>query len=413
MRRTRPIIFIALMLAASTLMPAVAEGASSDEEFLEKMEYDSLSYFAHEANPANGLVKDSSRPGAPASVAAVGFGLTALCIGDFRGWLDTEQAYKRVLATLIAFRDKIPNEHGFFYHFLDMRTGARVWGSELSSIDTALFVAGALLAGEYFKGTEAEKVSNEIYRRVDWPWMMNGRSVMCMGWKPEEGFLDYYWDTYSEAMILYVLAIGSPSHPISKEAWLAWKRPVASYKDFEVIHSYTGSIFTYQFSHAWIDFRSLYEGKTDFFTNSRSAIMANKQFCVDNSRLYRTYGENCWGLTASIGPEGYKAYGAEPGEAFNDGTIAPYGMAASLTFTPTAALNGLKELNSRHGRFLYGRYGFKDAFNTDRDWWAEEYLGIDVGITMLMIENYRTGMIWNKFMELKPVKRWAEVCFKK
>ncbi|MFA4982504.1 MAG: glucoamylase family protein [Candidatus Omnitrophota bacterium] len=410
----RLIIFIILLAAsqaASVLTPS-SEASTSDSDFIDKLEYDSLAYFVREANPANGLIKDSSRPGAPASVAAVGFGLTALCVGDFRGWLDTQQAYDRILKTLLTFRDVVPNERGFFYHFLDMRTGARVWDSELSSIDTALFLAGALFAGEYFKGTEVEKIANEIYMRVDWPWMMNGKKVMCMGWKPEEGFLDYYWDTYSEAMILYALAIGSPSHPISKEAWLEWKRPVDSYKEFKLIHSYTGSIFTYQFSHAWIDFRSLHDGDTDYFTNSVEAARANRQFCSDNSYIYKTYGDDCWGLTASLGPEGYKGYGARPGAAINDGTIAPCGMAASLPFTPVDALNGLKNINSQYRRFLYGKYGFKDAFNMDKDWWSEEYLGIDVGITVLMIENYKTGMVWNKFMELKPIKRWAAACFK-
>ena len=387
--------------------------ATNDEAFLDKLEYDSLLYFPGETNPANGLIKDSSRPGAPASVAAVGFGLTALCIGDSRGWIEKGQAYERALKTLRAFRDKIPNEHGFFYHFLDMRNGARVWNSELSSIDTALFLAGALFAGEYFKGTEVETLAKDIYNRVDWPWMMNGRKAICMGWRPEEGFLPYYWDSYSESMILYALAIGSPTHPIPPSAWYEWSRPADSYKDHKVIYCYTGSIFTYQYSHAWIDFRNLYENKdgTNYYANSVNAVKANREFCVDNSDRYKTYGEDCWGLTACIGPKGYRSYGAKPGEAIHDGTIAPSGMAGSIVFDWENSLNGLKSLHDKYKKFLYGKYGFKDAFNIDKNWWSEEYLGIDQGITVIMLENYRTGLVWEKFMRLEPIKRWVELCF--
>ena len=245
-------VFLTVSMTMMLMLPLTANASSPEENFLDKLEYDSLLYFAGEANPANGLIKDSSRPGAPCSVAAVGFGLSALCIGDSRGWIEKGQAYERVLIILKTFRDKIPAEHGFFYHFLDMRTGRRTWNSELSSIDTALFLAGALFAGEYYKGTEVESIAKEIYDRVDWPWMMNGRKVICMGWLPEQGFLPYYWDSYSEAMILYALAIGSATHPIPPGSWFEWSRPTDAYDDYKVIYSYTGSLFTYQYSHAWI-----------------------------------------------------------------------------------------------------------------------------------------------------------------
>lgn len=400
-----------------TILPAVSAHTVRAEElsFLDKLEYDSIKYFAGEANRANGLIKDSSRPGAPASVAAVGFGLTALCIADARGWLESGQAYERALKTLVAFRDEIPNERGFFYHFLDMRTGQRTWRSELSSIDTALFLAGALFAGEYFKGTEVETVAGQIYDRVDWPWMMNGRKVICMGWTPENGFLPYYWDSYSEAMILYALAIGSATHPIDPESWYEWSRPADSYKGYKLIYCYTGSIFTYQYSHAWIDFRGLVENRTgtDYYANSANAVKANREFCIDNSDLYKSYGADSWGLTACIGPVGYKGYGAKPGEALNDGTIAPAGIAGSIVFDWQDSINGLEYLYREHGGFLYGKYGFKDAFNLDKTWWAEEYLGIDVGITVIMVENYQTGLVWEKFMQLEPVKKWVSLCFSK
>lgn len=404
-------IFIAAALFFSSAVPVWAQ--FSDEEFLNKLEYDSILYFVKEMNPANGLIKDSSRPGSPASIAAVGFGLAAICIGESRGWIAKDDAYYLVLKILKTFRDIVPNEKGFFYHFLDMRTGHRAWNSEVSSIDTALFLAGALFAGEYYKGSEAETIAREIYERVDWPWMLNGKKILCMGWKPEEGFLWYYWDSYSEAMILYALAIGSPTHPIPSECWSEWKRPVDSYKDHKLIYCTGGSIFTYQYSHAWIDFRELYEDDINYFNNSVSAIKANRQFCIDNSGVYKTYGENSWGLSACLGPEGYRGYGAKPGAGFNDGTIPPYGIAGSMPFNPIASLNGLKRLYVEHKDFLYGKYGFKDAFNLDKNWWAEEYLGIDIGITVLMIENYRSEFVWKRFMSTTPIKNWASICFTK
>jgi len=405
-------IAIVLLIAALCCGSSFSESLIvQDEEFLEKIERDSFRYFEKEINPENGLIKDSSRPGSPCSVAAVGFGLTALCIGESRGWIEKGEAYFRILRVLRTFKDKVPHEKGFFYHFINMRTGERAWNSEISSIDTALFLAGALFAGEYFKGTPIESLARELYERVEWPWMLNGKKVFCMGWKPETGFLPYYWDSYSEAMILYALAIGSPTYPIKKDSWLAWARKTDNYKGYEVIYSFFGSIFTYQYSHAWIDFRNLYDNDVNYFENSINACMANRQFCADNSEKYVTYGQNRWGLTACIGPEGYKGYGAKPGVAYNDGTVAPYGMAGSIVFAEEESIMGLKHLYENYKNQIYGKYGFKDAFNTDRGWWAEEYLAIDVGITLIMIENYRTELIWNKFNQISAIDKWIKQCF--
>lgn len=408
MRKIAAILLTLILLVVQAGWAEVTD--PEDSAFLDKLEYDSILYFAGEAYTNTGLIKDSSRPGAPASVASVGFGLAALCIGESRGWIDRQQAIERIVKTLRFFRDKVPTAHGFYYHFMDPATGKRVWDSEVSSIDTALFIAGALFAGEYFNDTGIGAIARELYERVDWQWMMNGREIMCMGWKPESGFLWYYWDQYSEAMIMYALAIGSPTHPIPKEAWQAWKRPVDSYKDFELVYSYTGSLFTYQYSHAFIDFRRLYEGHINYYTNSLNATLANRAFCIDNAEKYRSYGDSGWGLTACIGPNGYRSYGALPGEAFHDGTIAPSGVAGSMVFDGDSALYALKEMYMNYGDFIYGKYGFKDAYNLDKNWWAEEWLGIDVGISLLMVENYRTGLVWDKFMKLEPVKKWQELC---
>jgi len=408
-------IVLVLTVLASLLCPPSAHALSpGQEKFLDKLSRDSFGYFMEETNPENGLIKDSSRLGAPCSVAVVGFGLTALCIGESNGWVSREEAYDRIVRILRTFTGKVPHEHGFFYHFLDMRTGKRAWNSEVSSIDTALFLAGALFAGQYFKDTEVDRLARFLYERVDWPWMMNSREVMCMGWKPETGFLMYYWDSYSEATILYALAIGSPTHPIEEKAWFAWKRPRDLYGEYEVVYSYFGSIFTYQYSHAWIDFRNLCDraGGVNYHDNSVSATLANRQFCINNSDKHTGYGENSWGLTASLGPDGYRGYGARPGAAINDGTIAPCGMAGSLIFAEEECIKGLKHLYEKHRKFLYGKYGFKDAFNEDEGWWAEEYLGIDVGITLIMLENCKRGFVRKAFMGTDPIKSWAQKCFK-
>jgi len=407
-------IFAALLISAVIILVNIPAAGSvtcaDDEEFLNKLEHDAFLYFLNESDPETGLIKDSSRPGSPSSAAAVGFGITAICIGESKGWISRIDAENRILKVLYRFKYGVDQERGFFYRFLNPENGDRFLDSEISSIDTAYFIAGALFAGEYFRGTEVEKAARELYERVDWPWMMNGKDSVCKGWKPEYGFFAEHWDSYSEAMILYALAIGSPTHPIPPDAWFSWKRNAGSYKDYEVICADSGSLYTYQYSHAWIDFRKLFEGRINYYDNSVNAVKANRQFCIDNSDMSKTYGENSWGLTACIGPDGYRNYGAKPGEAFNDGTIAPSGMAGSVVFQDESSVKGLRSLFEKYGKFLYGKYGFKDAFNLDQNWYAEEYLGVDVGIAIIMIENYRTKMVWQKFMELAPIRRWASAC---
>ncbi len=382
----------------------------SDDAFLNKLEEDTFSYFWNEVNPSNGLIKDSTNPGSPCSIAAVGFGLVAVCIAEKRGWIERKVAYNRILTTLKTFYNNLHNEHGFFYHFVDMNSGKRVWNSEVSSIDTALFLAGALFCGEYFRGTKIDQLSRQLYERVDWAWMLNGRDILCMGWKPESGFLPYYWDSYNELIILYALAIGSPTHPIPEASWKKWARPVGKYGDYSLIFSYTGSLFTYQYSHAWIDFRRLFDGNINYWENSISAVKANRQFCIDNKGNFSTYDENCWGLTACLGPHGYKAYGAKPGLGLHDGTVSPSAAGASLPFNREYALGAIRFMYDRYGDRIYGKYGFKDAFNLSRNWWATDYLGIDQGIILLMIENARSGFIWEYFMKNKAIKNWISKC---
>jgi len=246
-------LVISFVLSASQL--EAFEPSPEDQALLNKIEKDTLQYFTRFSDKLTGLTKDSSRSGSPSSVAATGFALAAYAIGGSRGWLAQDYAYARILTTLQTLRHKAAHEQGFFYHFLDPRTGKRVWGSEASSIDTALAVAGALLAARYYPGTEAEQLAREIYERINWKWMMNGSDFICMGWTPESKFLPYYWDSYNELMILVALAVGSPTLPVPPKAWERWLRPEGTYNNHKVIYASTGSLFTYQFSHGIIPVR--------------------------------------------------------------------------------------------------------------------------------------------------------------
>jgi len=377
---------------------------------LNKIEKDTLQYFTRFSDKITGLTKDSSRTGSPSSVAATGFALAAYAIGGSRGWLTQDYAYARILTTLQTLRHKAAHERGVFYHFLDARTGKRVWGSEASSIDTALAVAGALLAAQYYPGTEVEKLAREIYERVNWKWLMNNSDFICMGWTPESKFLPYYWDSYNELMLLVALAIGSPTFPVPPRAWERWLRPEGNYNNRRVIYTSTGSLFTYQFSHAYIDFRNLDDSGTNFFENSREATLANRDYSMSFSGQYKGYSESSWGLSASVGPGGYKAYGGKPGGGIQDGTIAPYATLSSIVFTPELSTQAARFFYDNYQKELYGNFGFKDAFNLDKQWWASEYLGIDQGITLLMLENYLNGeIVWKKFMGLPAIKKWIEL----
>ena len=416
MRQLRQFSIFALALILFNYFTTASSLALSDDELLDLIQKKSFNFFWNEANPKNGLVRDkvlNFKAGGDriASIASVGFALTAYPIGVEHKWITRQQAYDRTLTTLKFFKDDIDQVHGFFYHFVNMEDGKRAWSSEVSSIDTALFLAGALFAGSYFKGTEVEQIANEIYERVDFPWMLNGGNTLSMGWKPETKFLKPRWDSYNESMILYILAIGSPTHPISVKSWGANRRKVMSYGSNVLIAC--PPLFTHQYSHCWVDFRDITDGFANYFKNSISATLANRQFCLDNRNKYKTYSKNVWGLTASDGPNGYKAYGSEPGGAVHDGTVAPTAAISSIIFTPKLSKDVVRELYGKHRELLWGRYGFTDAFNFDLNWKSSYVIGIDVGPMLLMIENYRTGFVWKYFMEIESVQRaMSEIGFR-
>jgi hypothetical protein len=382
----------------------------SDEELLETISESAFGFFKSEFNPQTGLIRDRAhnfRKGATnaaASVAAVGFGLTAYGIAVERGWMSYSDALARTKRTLQFMLNDAPQEHGFFYHFLDMRSGQRSQGSELSPIDTALFLGGALFAGHYFADDpEVALLAQQIYERVDWQWMTRGRETIAMAWSPEKGFEKRSWDHYDESMIMYLLAIGSPTHPLPADVWKKISRPVGSYGGHHVIQM--PPLFTHQYSHAWIDFRDKNDGFADYFQNSINATLANRQFCIDQSSQQKTYGPNAWGLTASDGPFGYRAFGAPPGWADHDGTLAPTGCGGSIVFTPELSIACLRHFYEEVGKPLWGMYGFSDSYNLTRNWFDEEVIGIDQGTLLLMIENYRSGLIWKVMSKDQNLKR--------
>ncbi len=344
------------------------------------------------------------------SIASVGYGLAALIIGVEHKWINFEKAYKRANKTLDTFINNVEGKNGFYYHFINIENGKREWDCEISIIDTAIFICGAIVAGEYF-GKEVKEKSEILYKNVNWEWYRNKESnYFYMGYKPEKGFWGH-WDGYAEQLMLYVLGVSSPTFPIDKSMYDAFKRNKSDYKDIkDIIYTYCGTLFTYQYSHAWIDFRNKKDKNgVDWFENSIKATKANKQYCIDSKEKFRTYGENSWGLTACLSPKGYIACGAKPCDVNldieNDGTISPCGAIGSIVFTPKESIKAIEYYYNNFTK-LWGKYGFKDGYNLEgnKPWFAKEYIGIDKGIEILMIENYLNGTIWKYFMRNMYVK---------
>ena len=402
-------------------------GPESDDAFLDRMERAAFDYFWNEANPKNGLVRDRTTPESKCSIAAVGFGLSALNIGVERGWIPRAAARERVLTTLKTFAEGPQGaqaegtigHRGWFYHFLEMESGRRAWKCELSSIDTALLLAGVLDAREFFSGRDAEErairdLADRIVSRVDWAWMTNGRDTFTMGWHPEKGFLASRWVGYNEAMILYLIALGATDgsgHP-APVRWEAWTegyrwRPHHSFEFVEF-----APLFGHQYSHCWVDFRGLVDAAMrphgiDYFENSRRATLAQRAYCIANPGGFPNYGPLEWGLSACDGPKGYAARGAPPAEN-DDGTLAPTAVGGSIPFAPEVCIPTLRHWERTYGKQLWGRYGFRDGFNRKEDWWATDTLGIDQGAILIMAENHRTGSVWRRMKSSGVIRRGLE-----
>jgi hypothetical protein len=418
---TAVIVSLLLMVSVSAAAPdgdQVAPVSQEDRAFIEDLEHRSFDYFWEQADPSTGLILDRARleggrakgPGRDiASIAATGFGLTAICIGAEHGWISKKEAAERVKVTLEFFANKAIEEHGWFLHWMEVSTGERKWDSETSSVDTGFLLAGILTAAQYFSDDpEIPKLANEIYSRVDFHWMLNEDPLLLShGWRSGKGFIKNKWDTYSELGLLYVLAIGSPTHSISPQSWYAWQRPFYQYGKYQFVSG--GPLFTHQYSQAWIDFRNRRDqGFVDFFSNSVNATRANQQYSL-NLDLPNTFGKDIWGITASDGPKGYRIYGEL--KAFDpvDGTVAPAAPGGSLMFTPDISIPALKAIRERFGDRVFGRYGFVDGYNPTLNWFDTDVVGIDVGITLLSAENLLTGDVWHWFMANEAPTRALEL----
>lgn len=387
-------------------------GASPNDAFVEDLSRRSFRYFWEAADPNTGLVFDRFRtngtPSPPsinvASIAATGFGLSALCIAAHRRWISRAVARARVVATLRSFTDRIPNEHGWFYHFIDATTGERVWRCELSSIDTALLLAGILTCAGYYRADrEIPRLASTIFERVDFPWMLNGGTTLSHGWKPESGFLRARWDTFSECLLLYALAIASPSKSIPKSSWAHVTLPTNRYGGYEYVEG--GPLFIHQYPQAWLELR-----RQGWFRNSQFATRANRQFCLDlRSKFPKSYSENVWGITASDSEKEYRAWGIPGHEDQIDGTVVPCAPGGSLMFEPALCLAALETMKTRFGDRIWNRYGFCDAFNPTTGWVDSDALGIDVGITLLSAENMRTGNVWRWFRSTAAGERAHQI----
>ncbi len=391
----------------------------SDDRLLEDACRRAFLYFWNESDPQTGLTLDRVREDAKpqpseghrgiASIAATGFGLTALCIAAERGWIAPAVARERVRVTLRFFAERSPHEHGWFYHFVDWRTGERRWQSEVSSIDTALLLAGALTARQKFKNDpEIVRLATKIYDRVDFEWMLHEHpTLLSMGMRPEAGWIPSRWDHYCELAILYLLGIGSRTHALNPSSWYGWSRPKVTYAGYTYVAA-DGPLFVHQFSHAWVDFRGLRERwlpRVNYFENSVAATRAQKQFCLDLSGEFPGYSENIWGITASDSIKGYVAWGGPPRDPAIDGSVVPCAAGGSLMFAPDVCVPAIREMHDKYGDKIYGRYGFIDAFNPTTGWVNSDYIGIDVGITLLSAENLRTGAVWRWFMQNAEIPR--------
>jgi hypothetical protein len=367
-------------------------------------------YFWEQANPDTGLVKDrcNARTATTdntivASIAATGFGLTALSIGESRGYVSYSEASNRVLATLRFLWKKLANHRGFFYHWADVHTGERIWDSEISSVDTAILLCGVLTARAHFNSREITELASAIFNRVDWSWLSEDTALLPHGWMPEVGFLPYRWDDYSELMMMYLLGLGSSVHPLREETWNAWKRTIFDYEGLRYIGSFA-PLFVHQYSQAWFDFRGKRDHYADYFKNSVIATEAHRRFCLELAQRFPDYSEDLWGITASDSEEGYVVWGGPPEIGPIDGTVVPCASAGSLPFAPQAALRVLHNIRNRYP-FTWTGYGFVDAFNPLKNWYDTDVIGIDVGISVLMAENLRSGFVWRTFMKNPEAQR--------
>ncbi len=409
---------------------------SAEERRLQRVQQRAFDYFLHETNPANGLVVDKTAEGWPASIAATGLALSCYPVAVERGFVSRGEAKARVLATLRFFRDSeqgrspaASGHRGFYYHFLDMKSGRRAWRCELSTVDTAFLIAGMLCAAQYFDSDEADErelreLAQVLYERVDWKWALgrtnphgNARTI-GHGWRAESGFLRYRWEGYDEAMLLYLLALGSPTHPVPAGSWTAWCASYEWIRYYDVDYLYAGPLFTHQLSHVWVDFRGIRDAYMrgrgiDYFENSRRATLVQQRYARENPQRFQGYGEHAWGITASDGPgptakriDGiqrrfYDYIGRGVPFGPDDGTLAPWAVVASMPFAPEIVLPTIHHWIEHLKLHDSYRYGFRATYNAtfaraggSPGWISPFHFGLNLGPNVLMIENHRSGLVW-------------------
>ena len=404
------------LLLACPSAAAVRKLTKEEDHFLEDLSHRAFLFFWEQANADTGLIRDRALAdsGIPdqrpwASSASTGFGLTGLCIASERGWISRAKARQRILAALRYYSEQSFHEHGWFYHFVHSATGARWNKNEVSTIDTALLLAGMITAQGYFnKDAEIARLVGAIWDRIDFRWMMNGNpELLSMHWKPEGGFSKNFWNHHDELGIMNLLGIASNTSPMPVESWYAWTRPSVTYAGHNFIAG-AAPLFVHQYSQAWIDFRGRREKRppyTNWFDNSIEATIAHRQFCIDLGKKFPGYSENIWGITSSDTVKGYKAWGGPPAKGPIDGSVVSCAAAGSLMFSPEICIPALMEMRRVFGESVYKRYGFVDAFHPSNGWASKDVIGIDVGITLLSAENLRTGNVWKWFMRNRQVKR--------
>jgi hypothetical protein len=445
-----------MMVSSGRSAPGDVASGGGDDALIADVQERTFRFFWETTNPDTGLAVDRYPSPSPASVAAVGFALTAYPIGVERGYITRAQAIERVLTTL-SFLDSAPQGparegvagyKGFFYHYLDPVTGTRADESELSTVDTALLLGGVLFCEAYFDGdaaSEAEirQLAGAIYGRVDWRWVQVRSPAICHGWTPEAGYLEFDWRGYNEALIVYLLALGSPTHAVDASAWGAWTSTYDGSwsSDFGLPHLAFAPLFGHQYCQTWVDFRGLQDAYLrargiDYFENNRRAVYAQRAYAVANPHGWKDYGVDVWGVTASDGPadvtcdydgkprlfRAYFARGAAE-HGYDDGTLAPTALVASVAFAPEIVLPAVNEVTNRFGEHIYSDYGFLDAFNPSFDfnvplqhgrcipgfgWVATDYLGIDQGPIVAMIENHRSELVWRVMRKSAHLKKGLE-----
>jgi hypothetical protein len=408
-------------LSLTAALPCLARPdfalSRTDQAFLEDLSRRAFLFFWEQSDPHTGLVLDRvgtagvqnvSHSLDVASVALTGFFLSAMCIGCDRRWRDPNEIRERVRASLRHFARNQDHVHGFYYHFVNRKSGERVWKSELSSIDTALFLAGVLTVQQYFENdNEIFSLATYLYERVDFPWMLDPRTGwLRKGWISETGFLRGEWNHYSENAVLHILAIGSPSHPIPVQCWYLFDREQIEFAGYRYVGH--GPLFTHQYSQAWLNLASLRDGppfEIDYFQNSRVATYAHRAYCLTLRGMYPSYSEDLWGITPSDSEVGYVIWGSPTSRRYLDGSVVPCAAGGSLMFAPEICLPVLRHLHQQFGPYVYGRYGFADSFNPLSSWVNPDVVGLDVGITLLSAENLRTGHIWKWFARSPDIQR--------